>query len=162
MIKICAVGGYNEIGKNMTAVKVDDEAVIIDMGLHLDNYIRYTDEEEENMVQLSADELSKAGAIPNDKVIKDWRDKVKAIIPTHAHLDHVGALIFLANKYNAPILCTPFTAEVIKTISRDEGIKLRNPACSEEMDNLSSEHVKFWEQIHPNLQLFCIKSSSKW
>src|SRR3989338_4659161 len=126
MIKICAVGGYNEIGKNMTAVKVDDEAVIIDMGLHLDNYIRYTDEEEENMVQLSADELSKAGAIPNDKVIKDWRDKVKAIIPTHAHLDHVGALIFLANKYNAPILCTPFTAEVIKTISRDEGIKLRN------------------------------------
>lgn len=126
MIEICAVGGYDEIGKNMTAVKVDDEAVIIDMGLHLDSYIKYTEEEEEDIIEISADELTKVGAIPNDKVIKDWKDEVKAIIPTHAHLDHVGALIFLSNKYNAPILCTPFTAEVIKAISKDEKIKLKN------------------------------------
>src|SRR3989338_6022986 len=116
MIEICAVGGYNEIGKNMTAIRVDDEVVIIDMGLHLDNYIKYTEDEEEDIVEISANELAKVGAIPNDSVIKDWRDKVKAIIPTHAHLDHVGALIFLSNKYNAPILCTPFTAEVIRAI----------------------------------------------
>jgi len=126
MIEICAVGGYNEIGKNMTAVKVDNEVVIIDMGLHLDNYIKYTEEEEEDIIEISAEELTKAGAIPNDKVIKDWKDKVKAIIPTHAHLDHVGALTFLSNKYKAPILCTPFTAEVIKAISKDEKIKLKN------------------------------------
>ncbi len=125
MIEICAVGGYDEIGKNMTAVKVGDEVVIIDMGLHLESYIRYT-EEEGDIVEISANELSKIGAIPNDNVIKDWRSKVKAIIPTHAHLDHVGALTFLSNKYSAPILCTPFTAEVIKAISRDEKIKLKN------------------------------------
>jgi ribonuclease J len=126
MIEICAVGGYNEIGKNMTAVKVDDEVVIIDMGLHLDKYIKYTEEEEEDIIALSAHELAKVGAIPNDSVIKDWKDKVKAIVPTHAHLDHVGALIFLSSKYRAPILCTPFTAEIIKTISGDEKIKLKN------------------------------------
>jgi len=124
MIEICAVGGYDEIGKNMTAVKVDDEVVIIDMGLFLDSYIRYT--EDEDIHDISTSQLLKVGAIPDDSVIKEWRSKVKAIIPTHAHLDHVGALIFLSNKYNADILCTPFTAEVIKTLSRDERIKLKN------------------------------------
>jgi len=126
MIEICAIGGYDEIGKNMTAVKVDDEVVVIDMGLHLESYIKYTEEEEGDIIEISSKELAKVGAIPNDHVIKDWRSKVKAIIPTHAHLDHVGALTFLSNKYKAPILCTPFTAEVIKTISKDEKIKLKN------------------------------------
>src|SRR3989338_9523703 len=126
MIEICAVGGYNEVGKNMTAVKVDDEVVIIDMGLHLDSYIRYTEEDEDDIVEISAHDLARVGAIPDDSVIKDWKHKVKAIVPTHAHLDHVGALIFLSNKYTAPILCTPFTTEVIKAISRDERIKLKN------------------------------------
>ena len=125
MIEICAVGGYNEVGKNMTAIKVDDEVVIIDMGLHMENYIKFT-EEDEDVRNISAAQLLKVGAIPDDSVIKDWRSKVKAIIPTHAHLDHVGALIFLANKYKAPIICTPFTREVIKTISTDEKIKLKN------------------------------------
>ena len=46
MIEICAVGGYNEVGKNMTAVKVDEDVVILDMGLHLDSYIRYTEDED--------------------------------------------------------------------------------------------------------------------
>jgi len=126
MIQICAVGGYDEIGKNMTAIKVGGEVIVIDMGLHLDSYIKYTEEEEEDLIEISADELAKVGAIPDDSVIKDWREQVKAIIPTHAHLDHVGALTFLSNKYSAPILCTPFTAEVIKTISTDEKIKLKN------------------------------------
>lgn len=124
MIEICAVGGYDEIGKNMTAIKVDDEVVIIDMGLFLDSYIRYT--EDEDIHDITASQLLKVGAIPDDSVIKEWKSKVKAIIPTHAHLDHVGALIFLSNKYSADILCTPFTAEVIKTLSRDERIKLKN------------------------------------
>jgi len=125
MIEICAVGGYNEVGKNMTAIKIDDEVVIIDMGLHMENYIKFT-EEDEDVRNISAAQLLKVGAIPDDSVIKDWKSKVKAIIPTHAHLDHVGALIFLANKYKAPIICTPFTREVIKTISTDEKIKLKN------------------------------------
>jgi ribonuclease J len=125
VVEICAIGGYNEIGKNMTAIKYKDEVVIIDMGIHLESYIRYT--EDEDLFQLSSAELLKVGAIPNDKVISDWKANVKAIIPTHAHLDHVGALIFLSNNYSAPILCTRFTNEVIKAISKDEKIKLNNP-----------------------------------
>ena len=124
MIEICTIGGYNEVGKNMTAVKVGDEAVILDMGLHLDTYIKYT--EDEDVHDITAAALMKVGAVPDDSVIDDWKLNVKAIIPTHAHLDHVGALIFLSNKYKAPILCTPFTAEVIRAISEDEKIKLKN------------------------------------
>src|SRR3990167_9157066 len=65
MIEINAVGGYNEIGKNMTAVKVDNEVIIFDMGLHLDLYITYT--EEEDMVPVTSANLRKVGAIPDDK-----------------------------------------------------------------------------------------------
>jgi len=123
MIQICTVGGYNEVGKNCTAIKVDDEVIIIDMGIHLEKYIEYTQDED---VVIDPDDLIKVGAIPNISVIKDWLKDVKAIIPTHAHLDHVGALPYLANKINAPILCTAYTAEVIKAITADEKIKLKN------------------------------------
>jgi|ETNmetMinimDraft_2_1059921.scaffolds.fasta_scaffold00367_12 ribonuclease J len=126
MIEICAVGGYNQIGKNMTAVKYKDEVVIFDMGLLLDKYIEATNQGEHDDKHLNPDELRKAGAIPNDAVLKDWKGKVKAIIPTHAHLDHVGAIVYLSNAYNAPILCTAFTKEVLTAIAKDERIILKN------------------------------------
>ncbi|MBU2560896.1 MAG: RNase J family beta-CASP ribonuclease [Nanoarchaeota archaeon] len=124
-IEICPVGGYNEVGKNMTAIKVDDEVVIIDMGLHLDPYIKYT-EDEDLVKEITANTLTKIGAIPDLGPIKHWRKQVVAVVPTHAHLDHVGAIPYLSNKFDADIVCTPFTAEVIKAICRDEKIKLEN------------------------------------
>ncbi|MBN2111613.1 RNase J family beta-CASP ribonuclease [Candidatus Woesearchaeota archaeon] len=125
-VEIYAVGGYNEVGKNMTAVKVDDEVIIFDMGLHLPNYIRLTEEEGEDVLFVSADDLKHANAIPNDDLIADLRKRVKAIIPTHAHLDHIGAVPYLADKYNAPILATPYTCAVLKAILKDEKIKIKN------------------------------------
>jgi ribonuclease J len=124
-MKIHTIGGYNEIGKNMTCFETGNEAVILDMGLHLESYIQYTDDEE--IENISTEELRKVGAIPDDSVIRDIRHKVKAIIPTHAHLDHLGAIVYMSNAYNSPILCTPFTAEVLKAIVKDERINLRNP-----------------------------------
>ncbi len=126
-IEICAVGGYNAIGRNMTAVKVDDEVIIIDMGIHLENYIRYTEEEGEDIRKLTARALVKVNAIPDTSVIDDWKSKVKAIIPTHAHLDHIGAIPFLAKQYKAPVIGTPFTIAVLNTIFKDEKIPLKNP-----------------------------------
>jgi ribonuclease J len=125
MIQITAIGGYNEVGKNMTAVKIDDEIIVLDMGLHLESYIKFSDEGGEDLIKVSRKQLRTIGAIPDDTVLKD-KNKVKAIIPTHAHLDHVGALIFMAKKYKAPIICTPFTHEVVRQISDDEKIKINN------------------------------------
>ena len=62
MIEIRAVGGYNEIGKNMTAVKVGDDVVILDMGLNLDPYIQLT--EEEDIIHIDTAKLKKWGPSP--------------------------------------------------------------------------------------------------
>ena len=53
MIQIKAIGGFKEIGRNMTAVKVDDEVVIFDMGLHMPNYIAFTNEDRDDVVPVS-------------------------------------------------------------------------------------------------------------
>ena len=124
MIEICTVGGYNEVGKNMTAVNVDGEVVIFDMGIHLESYIKYT--EDEDIINVDPSELIKVGAVPDITKIEKWKNNVKAIIPTHAHLDHIGAVPYLSNNYDAPILGTPFTIAVLKTILKDEGILIKN------------------------------------
>ena len=124
MIQICTVNGFSDIGRNMVAIKVNTTVVILDMGIHLTNYIRLSDEDD--IHKFPEHELMFQGAIPNDAVIKHWQDEVKAIIPTHAHLDHIGAIPFLAKKYNAEILCTPFTRAVLEAILSDEKIKLPN------------------------------------
>jgi ribonuclease J len=123
-IEFCAVSGYDEVGKNMNAVRVDDEVVIMDMGLQLDNYIKTVGDED--AAQISAKQLIKNKAIPDDSVIQDWRNKVKAIVLTHAHLDHIGAVPYLANKYSCPIFATSYTIEVLKSICRDNNFHLRN------------------------------------
>ena len=125
-LEICAIGGHSEIGRNMTAVKIDDEVVILDMGLHLPNYIQYTEESQEDVVKASTEKLRQVEAIPNDKIIEDWREKVKAIIPSHGHLDHIGAIPYLAQRYDAPIVGTPYTLAVLKSILKDEKIKICN------------------------------------
>jgi ribonuclease J len=129
MIEICTIGGFSESGKNSTAIKVDDEVVILDMGLHMENYIRYT--EDEDISQVSYEELLEVNAVPNYGLIEDWKDKVIGIVPGHGHLDHIGAVPFAYKLFpKATIVCSPFTAEVLKTIFADEEIKVLNPLVS--------------------------------
>ncbi|MBD3204367.1 RNase J family beta-CASP ribonuclease [Candidatus Woesearchaeota archaeon] len=124
MIEVCTVGGYEEVGKNMTAVKYKDEVVLLDMGLQVDKYINVSDEMEDNRIHFKT--LLKGDAIPRDEFIKKWKKMVKAIIPTHGHLDHVGAIPYMAPKYDAEILCTPFTSEVLKAILADKETSIKN------------------------------------
>lgn len=137
MIEICTVGGYNEVGKNCTAIKIDNEVYIIDLGVYLENYIKYT--RDEDIVIANPEELIDAGAVPDISAIDGWKDKVKMILPTHAHLDHVGAIPFLANKFKAPIMCAPFTSEVLKGILTEDKIKLNSKIKS--MSANSSFHA---------------------
>ncbi len=123
-LQICAVGGYNEIGKNMTAVRVDDEVVLIDMGLHMEHYINYT--EDEDLTKVDPKKLIELQAAPDISKIEDWKQYVKAIIPSHAHLDHCGAIPYISNEFKAPIICTPFSANIIKAAVHDEKIKMTN------------------------------------
>lgn len=123
-IEICTVGGYSGCGRNMTAVKVGDDVVLIDMGVNLPALIEYEGEEE--IRTLSADNLIKIGAIPDDRVIADWKHKVRAIVLGHCHLDHIAAVQYLAEKYKVPVYGTPFTLGVLKEILRDDKMPIPN------------------------------------
>jgi len=110
-VEIIAVGGYNEVGRNMTAVRYGKEIVIFDMGLRLDRIMIHEDAEVENMHSLDLIEMQ---AIPDDTIMNTVEGSVKAIVCTHGHLDHIGAVPKLAHRYNAPIIATPYTAKLIE------------------------------------------------
>ncbi len=124
-VEICAVGGYNEVGRNMTAIKIGDEVVICDMGLYLPKIINYEDEEGSRK-GLSRDKMIEIDAVPDDSLIHGWTPCVKAIIPSHCHLDHIGAIPYLASKYGCPIIGTPYTLEVLKAIMADDKLRMPN------------------------------------
>jgi len=125
-MEICTLGGYREVGINMTAVKVGDDVFIFDMGVSIPALI---DLQNDNIKIYSEKHLRRARAIPNDFVLDKlgWRNKVRAIIIGHAHLDHVGAVPWLAYRYpRAAILGTPFTMAVLETIAEDEKRSIKN------------------------------------
>jgi len=121
-IRLYAIGGYSEIGRNMTAIQYNSSIIIIDMGIHLPSVIKYKKEFED----LTKKEMQELGAIPDDSILEPFKDQVKAILIGHAHLDHCAAIPYLASKYNCPIYATPYTIEVIKKILKDKEIKIKN------------------------------------
>lgn len=101
-VRIIPIGGLGEngIGKNMTAIEYQGEIVLVDMGtLFADN-----------------DYPGVNYMIPASKYLEDNREKVKAILFTHAHLDHIGACKHLLPFFGPliPIYATPFTIGMIK------------------------------------------------
>lgn len=140
-MEVCTVGGFEEVGKNMTAVKVKDDVFIFDAGLYIpgivelqeEDLMEYTDRLKKGgrqTQQYSENRLRKFGAIPDDTILDKlgWRDKVRAIFISHAHLDHLGGLPYVANRYpGVPIYGTPFTMKLFEMILEDERIRIRNP-----------------------------------
>ena len=123
-MRIYGIGGYNEVGKNMTAVELKDDVFLFDCGLYLPPIV----ELEEAERAYTEKKLRAIGAVPSDDILDNLglREKVRAILPSHAHLDHIGAIPFLAQRYNADIIGTPFTIEVLKTLIADEKSNLKN------------------------------------
>jgi ribonuclease J len=123
-MKIYGIGGYNEVGKNMTAIDLGEDVIVFDCGLFLPPVVEL--EEAEKIY--SERKLKSIGAIPSDNLLDKagLTSKVRAIIPSHAHLDHIGGIPWLAYRYNADIIGTPFTMEVLKSILKDEKIFLKN------------------------------------
>ncbi|AAL81225.1 ribonuclease J [Pyrococcus furiosus DSM 3638] len=151
MIKIYTLGGYEEVGKNMTAVEYEGEIVIIDMGIRLDRVLIHEDVEFQKM---SSKELRKLGAIPDDRPIRD--KKVVAIALSHGHLDHIGAVGKLAPHYpDVPIYGTPYTIRLAKSeIKGEEYFEVTNPLYEtnygeivQVSENLAIEFVQITHSI---------------
>jgi ribonuclease J len=125
-MEVCCVGGYEEVGKNMTAVKVNEDVFLFDMGFYLPGVIEL---QENPDIEYTTRGLRRVGGIPDDRVLdkNGWREKVRGIFISHAHLDHVGGVPFLADRYpDVPVYGTAFTIEVLKSLIEDSNIHIRN------------------------------------
>ncbi len=98
-LKIIPLGGLGEIGKNMTLIECNGEILVIDCGL------MFPDEE-----MLGVDLV-----IPDITYLKKHKNKVRGIILTHGHEDHIGALPYVLREINVPIYCTKLTAGIVQT-----------------------------------------------
>jgi ribonuclease J len=94
VLEIIPLGGIGEFGMNCMAVRFGDEMLILDAGMGFPEESAYG-------VDVS---------IPNFNVLDEYKDDITAIVLTHGHEDHLGALPYLLKKYNVPVYCSHFTA----------------------------------------------------
>ena len=126
-MKIHAIGGFNEVGKNMTVVETGDDAIMFDAGFFMPAIVEMQ-EEENNQKAHSEKTLRENRALPDDLLLDKLglRNKICAILLGHAHLDHIGAIPYISYRYNAPIVGTPFTIAVLKKIMEDNNSSIPN------------------------------------
>ena len=107
-IRVYALGGLGENGKNMYVVDVDEQIFILDSG------IKYPTSE-----LFGVDEI-----VPDYRMLMNKKHKIKGIFMSHAHEDHIGAISHLLKDINVPIYATNFTMEIIKDSLKDKGYDL--------------------------------------
>jgi len=157
MVRIHAVGGYSEVGKNMTCLEVGEDAFLFDMGLFLPPIVELEDARKGNY---SEKQLRQIDAIPDDSAIKSIQNKVRAILISHAHLDHVGAVPYMAQNYKAEVAGTPYTIEILKALAQDQGVKIPNkirtvtPNSSFKIEGKNGKEyeIEFLNVTHSTLQ----------
>ena len=133
-IKVMALGGLNEIGKNMTAIEYKDEIIVIDAGMS------FPDEE-----MLGVDVV-----IPDINYLIKNKDKVKGIFITHGHEDHIGAIPYILKKINIPIYGSKLSIGLVQVKLKEHKInnaKL-NVVSPRDIIKLSHMEVEFVKINH--------------
>ena len=106
-LRVVPLGGLGDIGRNMMAVEYGGEIVVIDAGV------------------LFPDEGMPAGvdfAIPNFSYLKENRQKLAAVLITHGHEDHIGALPYLLAEFDVPVYASRLTHGLITVKLREHGL----------------------------------------
>jgi len=97
-IRVIPLGGVEEVGRNMTLIEYGNDIIISDVGFE------FTSDEDTPGIDY---------LIPNTKYIEDRLDKVKAVVITHGHLDHIGGIPFIIEKIGNPPMYTRYLTSIM-------------------------------------------------
>jgi len=98
-LRIIPLGGVEEIGKNMTVIEYRDDIIVVDAG------IQFTDDDTPGIDYI----------LPNVKYLEERKGKIRAVVITHGHLDHIGGIPYLMDRIgNPPIYTREFGALLIR------------------------------------------------
>jgi len=106
-VKITPLGGLGEIGGNFMVMETNNDAIIIDIGMSFPN-------EDMHGVDI---------LVPDFSYIRKIKDKIRAIIITHAHEDHIGAVPYFFKQFKFPIYGTPLPLGMIANKFNEHGLK---------------------------------------
>lgn len=108
-LKIIPLGGLNEIGKNMTVFEYNDTIVVLDCGL------AFPDDDTPGIDLV----------IPDTTYLEKNFEKVKAVVLTHGHEDHIGALPYFLKQFNVPVYGTHLTLGIVENKLKEHSVKAK-------------------------------------
>lgn len=136
-VKVIPLGGVCEIGKNITAIEVGDEIIVVDCG------IAFPDEE-----MYGVDLI-----IPDISYLIQNKEKVKGFFITHGHEDHIGAIPYILKQLNAPVYATKLALAIIqnkliehKLVEKSTLISV-DPGSKVDFENISIEFIQSTHSI---------------
>ena len=106
VLEIIPLGGIGEFGMNCTLLRFGDEMIVVDAGMGFP---------EESVYGVDV-------CIPDFDVLEQYRDSITAIILTHGHEDHLGALPYILKKFNVPVYASRFTLGLAESKLDEHGI----------------------------------------
>ncbi|MBQ9994258.1 MAG: RNase J family beta-CASP ribonuclease [Clostridia bacterium] len=105
-VRISFIGGLNEIGKNITMYECGEDAILVDCGMAFPD---------DTMLGIDL-------VLPDFTFVEQNRDKIRAIVLTHGHEDHIGALPYLLKSFNCPIYGTRLTLGLLEGKLREHNL----------------------------------------
>jgi ribonuclease J len=105
-VKIIPLGGLEQIGMNITAIEYEDSIIVVDCGLAFP---------EDDMLGIDL-------VIPDITYLKENADKVKGLVVTHGHEDHIGAIPYVEKELNMPIYATKLTMGLIENKLKEHNL----------------------------------------